>query len=172
MIRIINKTALWWTGHLIIYYEVFDLMVGWEAYWVRDKMMILHHLVTACGGWILLDCLGSEDKEVVNIVRSVMCWAMLSEVTTVFNALRIVTGAWGSYVKFVTETLFAGVFCSLRTIQTVGMAWSLVTYWSNPFFMTCVYFWTFYTVLNVIWVRAIIRKFIGSVNGLVKVKDE
>lgn len=151
--------ALWYTAHMMMFYEMFDMSVGWQGYWKKDKLMLVHHGITWGAGWALLRFLGSEDEEIVRAVCDAMYWGMLSQVTTVFNALRIIGGSVGPRVGLIMRGVFAVVFCLLRGVQTVGMAREIWLYWNNPFVWCIVVFWTVFTAMNLFWMWKIIVTF-------------
>ena len=154
--------ALWMTGHLIIFYELFDLSIGWEGYWKKDRLMLFHHGATFAAGWVMLTYLGSDDMQTVAAVRDTMYWAMLSEVTTVFNAIRIITGRCGKIISFGTRGLFAIMFCGLRGAQTVGMCFEIYRHWNGMFVYWIIGFWMLFTAMNLFWMKAIIVTFVNK----------
>lgn len=155
--------ALWYTGHMIMFYEMFDLFVGWRGYWERDRLMLVHHAVTWAAGWTLLYFLGSDEEEIVMAVRDTMYWGLLSEVTTVFNAARIIANGWGESVGIIMRGVFAVVFCALRGVQTIGMGLEIWNYWHNRFVLFIIGFWTVFTLMNVFWMRQIVITFASKV---------
>lgn len=161
--------ALWLTGHLILFYELFDLSIGWEGYWKKDRLMLFHHGATYAAGWAMLTFLGSDDAEVVTAIRNAMYWGLFSEVTTVFNAVRIITSRWGRIMSLVTRGLFAVAFCGFRGIQTVGLCVEIWRNWGTVFAYWLIGFWTVFTAMNLFWMKAIVVTFISKLG---KVKRE
>lgn len=151
--------ALHLTGHLIIFYEMFDLMIGWERYMKKDKLMIFHHIVALSSGITMMHFLGSEDEEVVKMVQMLLYYGLLSEVTTIFNALRLLVRNCGNTVVLVSRAVFAVVFCTLRSVQTVGMGRTLLVNYSHPYMWTCFCYWFLFTCMNLYWMQSIVLTF-------------
>ena len=151
--------ATYWTGHLIIFYEIFDVMLGWEHYWKRDKLMLVHHGVSLAGAMFLLRYLQHGNDEVVGLVTDIFGWFMLSEVTTVFNSVRILSRGCGAWMAIFGRALFAVVFILLRGIQTLGLGFCLWAYRESEYFTVCLFFCTVFSLMNLFWMKEIVRTF-------------
>lgn len=151
-----STEALYYTGHLMLFYEIFDLSIGWEGYWKKDRVMILHHLFAVWTGWILLSYLGSDNRNDVIFVKDLAKWGLLSQVTTIFNALRIVTKDWGIMISSITKIMFAVSFCVLRSLQTIGFYY---IFWSKGYIAGIEIVWgicTVFTIMNFYWMIKIL----------------
>lgn len=171
-----SVVALQLTGFLTIFYEIFDLFVGWEGYWKNDRIMIAHHVATVYANWLMLKFIDSDDELISTITRDVMYWALLSNVTSIFNAWRIlICGIYDNqFVKVFAKGVFAVVFCSLRSLQTIGMLGEIIVFYETPFINVVIFFWIVFTVMNVYWIHSVARvfclKFKELMNGNTKEK--
>ena len=164
--------ALWWTGHMVIFYELFDLMIGWEGYFKKDRLMLAHHGVALVGAMLMLTFIGGDggddgdgggDMKLVTL--DTLKWMLLSEVTTVFNSVRIISAHYGKFlarifrfnVALVFRGLFALVFIALRSVQTVGVL-GVCLYWRELEKIWIVWmFWIIFTAMNSFWILSIVR---------------
>lgn len=162
--------ALWWTGHMIIFYELFDVMLGWEGYLKNDRLMLVHHGVALVGGMLLLTFIGDSGDDVHDnnfklATLDTAKWMLLSEMTTIFNSVRIITSHHGKLlakvfkfnVALVFRGLFAIAFIVLRSVQTIGVL-GVCLYWRGLDKMWMGWtLWTIFTVMNGFWIVSIVR---------------
>lgn len=162
------------TGRLTLFYESFDLFSGWEGYWKRDKIMIVHHVMTFMANWMMLHFIENGDQSLIETTQAVMYWALLSNVTSIFNSMRILAYAILPYriVYLVSRGIFALVFCILRSLQTIGMLVEIFMYLHNPYIGVIIFFWFIFTVMNVLWIHSIVINFSNKIREECSVRSE
>ena len=115
-----SKEALIPSLSLLVYYNIFDMIVGLKGYIKNDIATLVHHIFVSCGTFILLHIIQDNYKyDMYRITR----WGMIAEVTTWCNNIRILSRH--TFLKSTVSFLFGIVFLIGRAIMSIGLYYDM-----------------------------------------------
>ena len=149
-----SKEALIPSLSLLVFYNLFDMIIGFKVYLKNDKATLFHHIVVGTGTYFLLQLV--KDNYTNDLYR-IARWGMIAEVTSFCNNIRIILR--NTSLKWLTSLIFGIVFLIGRGIMTFGLYYDMQ---QNSYFWTLVPMCIPLIILNMHWSELIIQKILTN----------